>query len=123
MEPEHTRAIARIELVIRPFIALASSGIVLICRGPDSRDTRAVAPPEGFDTLRAPSSPVVPAERPIDLRVVDFVAANAAVLLGAILQASTGLGAGLIIVPLLALVSLDFVPGPVVLASVALSGI
>jgi uncharacterized membrane protein YfcA len=55
--------------------------------------------------------------------MIDFVAANAAVLLGAILQASTGLGAGLIIVPLLALVSLDFVPGPVVLASIALSGI
>jgi uncharacterized membrane protein YfcA len=57
------------------------------------------------------------------LRLIDFVAANAAVLLGAILQASTGLGAGLIIVPLLALVSLDFVPGPIVLASMALSGI
>ena len=57
------------------------------------------------------------------MRVIDFVAANAAVLLGAILQASTGLGAGLIIVPLLALVSLTFIPGPIVLASVALSGI
>jgi uncharacterized protein len=57
------------------------------------------------------------------LRVIDLLLANAAVLLGAILQASTGLGAGLIIVPLLALVSLEFVPGPVVLASVALSGI
>jgi uncharacterized membrane protein YfcA len=50
-----------------------------------------------------------------------IAAANAAVMLGAILQASTGLGAGLIIVPLLALVSLVFVPGPVVLASMALS--
>jgi len=49
--------------------------------------------------------------------------ANLAVMLGAILQASTGLGAGLIIVPLLALVSLTFVPGPVVLASMALSTI
>ena len=49
------------------------------------------------------------------------MAANIAVMLGAILQASTGLGAGLIIVPLLALVSLVFVPGPVVLASMALS--
>ena len=49
--------------------------------------------------------------------------ANVAVLLGAVLQASTGLGAGLIIVPLLALVSLTFVPGPVVLASMALSTI
>jgi hypothetical protein len=57
------------------------------------------------------------------LRPLDFLLANAAVMLGAILQASTGLGAGLIIVPLLALVSLEFVPGPVVLASVALSGI
>lgn len=57
------------------------------------------------------------------MRPVEFVAANAAVLLGAILQASTGLGAGLIIVPLIALVSLEFVPGPIVLASVTLSGI
>lgn len=52
-----------------------------------------------------------------------LVAANIAVMLGAILQASTGLGAGLIIVPLLALVSLVFVPGPLVLASMALSGL
>ena len=50
-----------------------------------------------------------------------MVVANLAVMLGAVLQASTGLGAGLIIVPLLALVSLTFVPGPVVLASMALS--
>ena len=57
------------------------------------------------------------------MRLIDLVAANAAVLLGAILQASTGLGAGLIIVPLLALISLDFIPGPVVLASIALSAI
>jgi uncharacterized membrane protein YfcA len=52
-----------------------------------------------------------------------ITAANLAVMLGAILQASTGLGAGLIIVPLLALVSLIFVPGPLVLASMALSGL
>jgi uncharacterized membrane protein YfcA len=52
-----------------------------------------------------------------------ITAANCAVMLGAILQASTGLGAGLIIVPLLALVSLIFVPGPLVLASMALSGL
>lgn len=50
-----------------------------------------------------------------------IVTANIAVMLGAILQASTGLGSGLIVVPLLALVSLTFVPGPVVLASMALS--
>jgi uncharacterized membrane protein YfcA len=52
-----------------------------------------------------------------------IAAANVAVMLGAILQASTGLGAGLIIVPLLALVSLIFVPGPLVLASMVLSGL
>jgi uncharacterized membrane protein YfcA len=57
------------------------------------------------------------------INTTSIVAANLAVMLGAILQASTGLGAGLIIVPLLALVSLIFVPGPLVLASMALSGL
>ncbi len=50
-----------------------------------------------------------------------FVASGLAITLGAILQASTGFGAGLIIVPLLALISLDLIPGPMVLASLALS--
>jgi uncharacterized protein len=57
------------------------------------------------------------------MRTFEFIAANGAVMLGAILQASTGLGSGLIIVPLLALISLEFIPGPIVLASMALSGI
>jgi uncharacterized protein len=52
-----------------------------------------------------------------------FLAASAAVMLGAVLQAATGLGAGLIIVPLLALVSLDFLPAPLILASMSLSAI
>lgn len=59
----------------------------------------------------------------MSINATSIVAANLAVMLGAILQASTGLGAGLIIVPLLALVSLIFVPGPLVLASMALSGL
>jgi len=59
----------------------------------------------------------------ITLSPASIIAANLAVLVGAILQASTGLGSGLIIVPLLALVSLVFVPGPLVLASMALSGL
>jgi len=59
----------------------------------------------------------------VPMNVTSIAAANLAVMLGAILQASTGLGAGLIIVPLLALVSLIFVPGPLVLASMALSGL
>ncbi len=44
-------------------------------------------------------------------------------MLGSVLQAATGFGAGLIIVPLLALVSLDFLPAPLILASMSLSAI
>lgn len=43
------------------------------------------------------------------------------VAMGALLQSVTGLGAGLIIVPLLALISVDLVPGPIIFASLALS--
>lgn len=50
-----------------------------------------------------------------------LLAANAVLALGSVLQAATGLGAGLIVVPLLALISLDFVPGPVILAALALA--
>lgn len=57
------------------------------------------------------------------MNTVEFFLANGIVLLGAILQATTGLGAGLIIVPLLALVGLRFIPGPIVFASMALSGV
>lgn len=46
---------------------------------------------------------------------------TAFVSLGALLQSVTGLGAGLIVVPLLALVSVDLVPGPIIFASLALS--
>jgi len=52
-----------------------------------------------------------------------FFAGSAAVMLGAVLQAATGFGAGLIIVPLLALVSLEFLPAPLILASMSLSAI
>ncbi len=47
--------------------------------------------------------------------------ATAFVTLGAVLQAVTGLGAGLIIVPLLALISIDLIPGPLIFGSLALS--
>lgn len=49
------------------------------------------------------------------------LAANVIFMLGATLQASTGLGAGLIIVPLLALISLHYIPGPVIAATIVLS--
>jgi len=42
---------------------------------------------------------------------------------GATLQAVTGLGAGLIIVPLLAIISVELIPGPMIFGSMALSGV
>jgi uncharacterized membrane protein YfcA len=47
--------------------------------------------------------------------------ATAIVAMGGLLQSVTGLGAGLIIVPLLALISVELVPGPIIFASLALS--
>jgi len=52
---------------------------------------------------------------------VEILAANGVLALGSVLQAATGLGAGLVVVPLLALISLEFVPGPVILAALALA--
>jgi hypothetical protein len=46
-----------------------------------------------------------------------------AITLGATLQASTGLGAGLVIVPLLALLRPDLVPGSLLFASLVLSSL
>jgi uncharacterized membrane protein YfcA len=43
------------------------------------------------------------------------------IFIGAILQAATGLGAGLLIVPFLALINIQFVPGPLIFASLTLS--
>jgi uncharacterized membrane protein YfcA len=43
------------------------------------------------------------------------------IAVGAILQAATGMGTGILIVPLLALIDLKLVPGPAVMASMALS--
>ncbi len=50
-----------------------------------------------------------------------FLLCTAGVTLGALLQAATGLGAGLVVVPWLALVSYHLVPGPMIMASLALS--
>jgi len=57
----------------------------------------------------------------LDFGVYQFLAALLAITLGAVMQAATGLGAGLIVVPLLALISLELVPGPVIFASLILS--
>ncbi|MGH8593728.1 MAG: sulfite exporter TauE/SafE family protein, partial [Gammaproteobacteria bacterium] len=57
----------------------------------------------------------------MDFTVGNLAASACVITLGAVLQASTGLGAGLIIVPLLGLISLELVPGPLIFASLALS--
>jgi uncharacterized protein len=59
----------------------------------------------------------------MELTIATVAASSLAITTGAILQASTGLGAGLVVVPLLALISLDLVPGPVIFASMALSSL
>jgi uncharacterized membrane protein YfcA len=51
----------------------------------------------------------------------DILVANGVLALGSVLQAATGLGAGLVVVPLLALISLELLPGPVILAALALA--
>ena len=52
----------------------------------------------------------------------NFALAAGIVSIGALLQAASGLGGGLIIVPLLSiLISTDLVPGPIIFASLALS--
>jgi len=52
---------------------------------------------------------------------LSVASATGVIAAGAILQASTGMGTGILIVPFLALINLDFVPGPAVMASMALS--
>ena len=59
----------------------------------------------------------------MEVTLLDFIAAGFVIALGSTLQASTGFGAGLIVVPLLALIHLEFVPGPVIFASLGLSSL
>ncbi len=55
------------------------------------------------------------------LEPLQLALATGVVVSGAVLQAATGMGTGILIVPLLALIDLSLVPGPAVLASMALS--
>ena len=55
------------------------------------------------------------------LGALSLAAATGVIIVGAVLQAATGMGTGILIVPLLALIDLDLVPGPTVMASMALS--
>ncbi|MFV2058206.1 MAG: sulfite exporter TauE/SafE family protein [Thiohalomonadales bacterium] len=49
--------------------------------------------------------------------------ATLTICLGSVLQAATGLGAGLIVVPLLAFISYELIPGPMIFASLSLTAI
>jgi uncharacterized membrane protein YfcA len=53
----------------------------------------------------------------------DFAAATLAVALGSVLQAISGVGAGFLIVPMLAFVDIGLVPGPMIFGSLLLSGL
>ncbi|MEO8223166.1 MAG: sulfite exporter TauE/SafE family protein [Gammaproteobacteria bacterium] len=55
------------------------------------------------------------------LGAASLAIATGVIAIGAVLQAATGMGTGILIVPLLALINLDLIPGPAVMASMALS--
>lgn len=57
----------------------------------------------------------------MELLILNLVILTLIVCFGSILQASTGFGVGLVIVPLLALVDISYVPGPLIFGSMALS--
>ncbi len=59
----------------------------------------------------------------MQLDLVTLLESFIVILMGAILQAATGLGAGLLIVPFLALINIEFVPGPVIFSSLILSSL
>jgi uncharacterized protein len=55
------------------------------------------------------------------LELLNLGLAAGTIAVGAVLQAATGMGTGVMIVPILALIDIRLVPGPAVLASMALS--
>jgi len=57
----------------------------------------------------------------VSLGLIDLAVTTGVIAVGAVLQAATGMGTGILIVPLLALIDLSLVPGPAVMASMALS--
>ena len=55
------------------------------------------------------------------LAIVDLLLAAGAIVAGSVVQRASGVGGGFIIVPMLAMIDVAFVPGPMVLATIALS--
>ena len=52
---------------------------------------------------------------------LELLVANLTVVLGAVIQASSGVGGGFIVVPVLAMIDVQLIPGPVILGSLPLS--
>ena len=59
----------------------------------------------------------------IAMGVAEFSAATLAVIIGSVVQVTSGVGGGFIIVPLLAWVDLGLVPAPLIFASLSLSAL
>lgn len=57
------------------------------------------------------------------MTLFEFVAATATIAIGSIVQAASGVGAGFLMVPMLAFIDLGLVPGPLIFGSLVLSGI
>ncbi len=53
----------------------------------------------------------------------ELIAVTATVALGSVIQAASGVGAGFLMVPLLAWINLELVPGPVIFGSIFLSAL
>lgn len=53
--------------------------------------------------------------------IFDLIAANLVIFIAAVLQAATGVGFAMVAVPLLALISLAWVPAPMLICNIALS--
>ena len=59
----------------------------------------------------------------MEFNTIVFLESLVVIFVGATVQAATGLGAGLVMVPFLALIHVGFVPGPLIFASLILSGL
>lgn len=57
------------------------------------------------------------------MSIIEFASATLAVILGSVVQVASGVGGGFVIVPILAWVDLSLVPGPMIFASLSLSGL
>jgi uncharacterized membrane protein YfcA len=57
------------------------------------------------------------------MSILEFVAATFAVIAGSVVQVASGVGGGFVIVPLLAFVDMSLIPGPLIFASLSLSGL